>query len=71
MQRIGIFLMLLVLGGCSVQSADAVNFRNPKTGAVVAACGPLIGFTFAVTPAQEGCTESYQDDGWVVVPGQG
>jgi hypothetical protein len=64
MKSIGL-IALLVLGGCSVESTTATNFRNPQTGQVASACGPLTGFSVAVDEAQSGCAESYEKQGWV------
>jgi hypothetical protein len=57
--------VLLILGGCSVESTTGTNFRNPQTGQVATACGPLQGFSIAVDEAQSGCAESYEKQGWV------
>jgi hypothetical protein len=67
MQRIGI-LVLLLLAAC-VPADQATRFKNPVTGAVVAACGPFPGMARAVSEAEQGCTQAYEDKGWVKVTG--
>ncbi len=66
MRAISLF-MLLSVAGCGFASTDATQFRDPQTGTVVAACGPLIGFSEPVQEAQQGCIESYEKQGWVKI----
>ncbi len=57
---------LLLLGACAQN--QAIKFRNPATGEVVAACGPLTGLAVAVTATEHACTEGYDKRGWVRLP---
>lgn len=60
-------LLLACLAACGFESKDATQFRSPQNGTVVAACGPLVGFSEPVEEAQKGCIESYEKKGWTRV----
>jgi len=53
---------VLALGACSSVGGSA--FRNEQTGQIEEGCGPMQGLSFAIERAQQGCEESYQNDGW-------
>ena len=66
MRALSLF-MLLSLAACGFTSTDATRFRDPGDGTIVAACGPLVGFSVPVEEAQKGCVESYEKKGWTRV----
>jgi hypothetical protein len=53
---------LLALGACSAVSGR--EFRNEQTGELQSGCGPMQGFTVALDRAQQGCTQSFENNGW-------
>jgi hypothetical protein len=57
---------LLALAACDGTGAGA-NFRDPRTGAIVHACGPYPGFPDAVAAAEQGCADAYAAAGWTRV----
>jgi hypothetical protein len=66
MRRIGLLTLVLVTA-CAPPGPEN-RFRNPATGEVVAACGPYIGLASAAKEAEQGCTEAYEEQGWVRLP---
>jgi hypothetical protein len=66
MPRIGLLIVLMLVSACA--SGPETRFRNPATGEVRAACGPFIGIPEAVQEAEKGCTEAYEEKGWVRLP---
>jgi hypothetical protein len=64
-----VLVMLLAVTGCG--TTPGIAFKNPDTGEVVTACGPLIGLLSATTEAQQGCAEAYEAKGWTRVTPKG
>lgn len=71
MRWLGVLAMAAFLSACAASDGTGYfsnRFRNPQTGAVVAACGPYIGLAQAVSDAEKGCTDAYERQGWVKLP---
>jgi len=72
MRWLGVVAMAVSLSACATPGDNGYfsnRFRNPQTGAVVAACGPYTGLARATSGAEKGCTDAYEKQGWVkVVP---
>lgn len=68
MRTIVILGLMLALGSCAGDRQDrGANFRDPKTGEVVHACGPYPGIPSAVEDAEKGCADAYDKAGWTRV----
>jgi hypothetical protein len=59
-------LAVLSLAACSTASVDATQFRNQQTGQIENGCGPMRGFARPIQEAQQGCIDSFKDQGWQV-----
>jgi hypothetical protein len=62
-------LAMLALAACSTASINATEFRNDQTGQIEQGCGPMQGFAGPVQEAQQGCADSFKDQGWTQIQG--
>jgi len=68
MRTIVTLTLLIALSSCAGAGGDqGANYRNPKTGAVVHACGPYPGIPSVVEDAEKACVEAYDKAGWTRV----
>ena len=71
MRWLGVIAMAASLSACAAPDGAGYfsnRFRNPQTGAVIAACGPYIGLARAASAAETGCIDAYEKQGWVKLP---
>jgi hypothetical protein len=59
-------LALLPLVGC-VHTVEAQRLKNPTTGEVVSACGPLTGFGDLAARVQQECMKNFEAQGLVEI----
>jgi hypothetical protein len=63
MRAIFILGLFIALSACAA-TGEGASFRDPRTGAVVHACGPYPGFAAAAAAAEHGCIDAYESAGW-------
>lgn len=57
-------LAMLLLAACGTTSVGGSQFRNNQTGQIEQGCGPMQGFAGPLQEAQQGCIDSFKDQGW-------
>ena len=62
-------LAMLLLAACSTASVQGAQFRNNQTGQIEQGCGPMQGFAGPLQEAQQGCSDSFKDQGWTKIQG--